>query len=170
MIKFFLLSVLQVVAISHRQPAWAQNGQPGRSGADQIHYESPRLESLARELDEGNSGTLDQFWRFAPDHAPLIEPASDDARYYWITFIWRGSAQTRKVDLLGDVANPDSRKRGMGRFRETGLWFKTERVPRDARFAYAIRENDGRFDPDPLNTRHLAGRCLVELPDAPTQP
>jgi enterochelin esterase family protein len=58
----------------------------------------------------------------------------------------------------------------MTRLANTDLWFKTERIPKDARFGYLINENDTGYRRDPLNPEYWSGRSVVELPDAPEEP
>jgi enterochelin esterase family protein len=58
----------------------------------------------------------------------------------------------------------------MMRLGNTNLWFKTERIPRDARFGYLINENDTGYGPDPLNSHFQSGRSIAELPGAPDEP
>lgn len=70
----------------------------------------------------------------------------------------------------------------MWRLEETDVWYRTYDVRNDARFTYALSENDpltlftdpnrkSNSKPDPLNSRRFAtGQTYVELPDAPAQP
>jgi enterochelin esterase family protein len=110
---------------------------------------------------------MDEFWRQAQGKTPLIEPIPDDDRIRFITWIWRGNANTKRVGIFGDV--PISGRGGLERFRDTDLWFRTEKVPKDARFGYALSENGGSYGRDPLNPHWVAGRSVVDLPDAPPE-
>jgi enterochelin esterase-like enzyme len=131
--------------------------------------ESPRLAQLAEVLAAGRPSALDEFWRELSGRCPLVERIPGDDEHRWVTFLWRGHAGTRKVDMLGEVPTTDMAKWGLRRLRDSDVWFKTERVPKQARFGYKIRENGGDFRTDPLNPRTLLGRSVVELPDAPPQ-
>ena len=92
--------------------------------------------------------------------------------------------------LGGGLPTGESRK-WLTRLADTDLWYRTERVPNAARFAYWFRVNLpvkepadnaghaaelGRFPlrPDPLNPRDWLAQSmlgsLVELPGAPPQP
>lgn len=135
-----------------------------------IKPESPQLAKLAAELEAGNTAALDIFWQQIVGKAPLIEPITGSNNEKWVTFVWRGTSETHAVDLLGEVPTTKMSKWGMRRLGSTDLWFKTERVPKDSRFGYCIRENSGQFRLDPFNPRSFAGRSIVELPDAPPQP
>ncbi|MSV29763.1 MAG: hypothetical protein EXQ52_13605 [Bryobacterales bacterium] len=143
------------------QPLTAQTVLP--------RYESPRLTALAAELVGGSNQALDNFWRDLAGRSPLIETIEGEPDHHWITFAWRGSSTTRTVDLLGDIPTSNQAKWAFRRLGETDLWFKTERIPKDARFGYLIRENTGPFRLDPLNTKAFGGRSVVELPGAPEQ-
>jgi len=95
---------------------------------------------------------------------------SDDSRYCWVTFVWHGTNNTRRVGLLGDLPYADTSKWYMTRLGNTDLWFKTEQMPRDARFGYLVNENQTGYGFDPLNARRWAGRSVAELPGAPDEP
>src|SRR3712207_2365203 len=76
--------------------AWAQVGRSSTPavGSAPPAYQSPRLASLASELEAGDRSALDRFWNEINGNAPLVEPAGDDYRYRWVTFVWRGSSKT----------------------------------------------------------------------------
>jgi enterochelin esterase family protein len=142
-----------------------------QTATDDARYESPTLQRLSDSLRDGRPGALDDFWRRIEGGAPLFEPIEGDDQFRWITFLWRGDVGTRDVSVgLGDIPTPDRRKWTFRRLGDTDLWFKTDRVPRDARFAYLLRINGGPLVPDPLNARGFGGRSVAESPDAPAQP
>ena len=133
-----------------------------------VLYLSPRISTLARELDSGDKNALKTFWREIQGHAPIIEPDADDSRMRLLTYLWRGSTNTKSVGVLGDV--PIDGNYTLQRFRDTDLWFRTERLPKDARFGYELC--DGSCMRDPLNPAwwDSIGRSVVEMPDAPPEP
>ena len=155
--------------------------------------ESPRLSALAKELKSGNRDALNKFWEAMQDKTPLVECIGKEGRASWVTFLWRGDDKTRRVGLMGGLPTRDDEK-WLTRLADTDLWYRTERIPNDARFAYWFqinrpvkmpRANDlaGRIRimehcpgrPDPLNPRSaiLQGMTLaslLELPGAPSQP
>src|SRR5882757_1607841 len=141
--------------------------QNATAGVANPRYDSPRITALAANLVKGDQGALAHFWQKIDGKAPLIESVEDDPRYCWVTFVWRGNSKTQKVGLLGDLPYADRAKWYMMRLGNTDLWFKTERVPRDARFGYLVNENDTGYRPDPLNTHFQSGRSIAELPGAP---
>ncbi len=163
-----LIALLANVMVS------STSAQPARSkassGSAETTYDSARIGTLAKQLDAGNKDALDQFWMEINGKAPLIEPVSDDYRYCWVTFIWHGNSTTRKVGALGDLPYMDTSKWYMNRLRDTDLWFKTERIPKDARFGYLLNENETGYRHDPLNPRRWAGRSVAELPGAAEEP
>ena len=155
--------------------------------------ESPRLVALSRELKNGNREALKKFWDELQDKAPLVEPIGKDGRMSWVTFLWRGNDKTRRVGLMGGVPTRGDEK-WLTRLADTDLWYRTERTPNDARFAYFFQINrpvkapraedlagqvkvmehcPGR--PDPLNPRTvilqgMIPASLLELAGAPPQP
>src|ERR1051326_843764 len=72
--------------------------------------------------------------------------------------------------MIGDVPSPDPSRWQLRRLADTDLWYKTDRVPSDARIGYAFSVNGGPYRLDPLNPVSLAGRSVAELPDAPACP
>jgi enterochelin esterase-like enzyme len=148
--------------------------------------DSPRLAALAAELKAGRRATLDEFWNDVRGKAPLVEPMAGDPRRCWVTFVWRGDAQTQRVGLAGGPP-PLSGRTPLTRLAHSDLWYRTENVRNDARFVYWFHVNfpDERpTDPagldklisqypprsDPLNPRQYQKRSLVELPEALPQP
>ena len=155
--------------------------------------ESPRLIALAKELKSGNRQALLKFWGAMHDRTPLVEPIGKENQASWVTFLWRGNDKTRRVGLMGGLPAPDDDK-WLTRLADTDLWYRTERIPNDARFAYWFQINrpakKPRSDdlagqikvmehcpgrPDPLNPhtvilQGITPASLLELPGAPPQP
>ena len=152
--------------------------------------ESPRLVALLMELKKGNRASIAKFWDDMQDKGPLIEPMGGESQRSWVTFVWRGDDKTRRVSLWGGLPAPEGDK-WLTRLADTDLWYRTERLPDDARFAYSFQPNRPLTMPrsadlagqlkvmehcpsrlDTLNPRDvtLQGSMLVsvlELPDAP---
>lgn len=160
-------------------------------------FDSPRMAALAEELKHGNTAALDQFWKDLQDKAPLIEPFPGDPLSSWVTFVYRGDAGTRTVKLDGGplAQSFEGLAKNLVRLGDTDLWYRTERVPNDARYIYLFTINMNRRLPDdpkfrqrlyqqavkadPLNPkfRHADSQgdsfpavSVLELPDAPPQP
>jgi enterochelin esterase family protein len=148
-------------------------------------FDSPRLAALVKELNAGNQAALDRFWKELQGKAPLLEPVENNSNRSWITFVWRGDGRTRRVNVQGGPATGDFAN-WMKRLGDTDLWYRTDQVPNDSRFAYFFQVNRPlKFPPhaeklpplapphaDPLNPRKAASpdASLAELPDAPPQP
>lgn len=133
--------------------------------------ESLTLQQLRTALGKGDSAALQKFWASATGHVPIIEEIAGQPDFRYVTFLWRGDATTREVAIgLGDIPTPNPAKWRFTRLGDTDLWFKTDRVPKDARFGYLLTVNGGALQPDPLNPLRFGGRSVVELPDAPPQP
>jgi enterochelin esterase-like enzyme len=151
---------------------------------------SPRLAALARELKSGDKGPLERFWQDLQDKAPLTEPIADDPKNSWVTFIWRGNDKTRRVTVSGGPPGPQWDGNALTLLPGTDLWYRTERIPNDARCAYSFQINwpetrledftsQGKEPPvflcrlDPLNPREAAVsslKSLLEMPAAPPEP
>jgi len=159
---------------------------------------SPRLTSLRREVETGNSEALTQFWQeISAAGAPLVEPLADDETHVLVTFVWRGDDTTQNVVLFDGPAGWKYPSRNqLEQLVETDLWFKTYRVRADMRAHYFFSVNDSlahpedgdwgaryaAFQSDPLNphTWRIPGddedseseesiSSLLELAQAPTQ-
>jgi enterochelin esterase family protein len=151
---------------------------------------SPRLAALAREVKSGDKSGLDRFWQELQDKAPLTEPIADDPKNSWVTFIWRGNDKTRRVTVSGGPPGPQWDGNALTLLPGTDLWYRTERIPNDARFLYTFQINwpetrledftsQGKDPPlylfrlDPLNPREVTVgslRSLLEMPAAPPEP
>jgi hypothetical protein len=147
---------------------------------------SPRLARLAQELQGGKREALALFWKEIHGQAPLVESIPVDARQRRVTFLWKGSNDTRRVTVMGGLPGANFLKQ-MTHLPGTDVWYLTEAHSTEARFQYAFQINGPesvvmeqsaittqmqRNPPrvDPLNTNEYAGWSYVELPDAPPQP
>jgi enterochelin esterase family protein len=155
--------------------------------------DSPRLVALAKELKGGNRAALAKFWDDLRDKGPLVEPIGGATRKSRVTFVWRGNDQTRRVFLAGGLPTVDGDK-WLTRLADTDLWYRTERIPNDARFTYSFLVNrplklprngdiaglmklmehcPGRldpFNPRDVTLQSMALVSVLELPDVPPQP
>lgn len=154
---------------------------------------SPRLLALKMQLDAGNRAALDSFWRATTiSGAPLVERIPGQHRYLHVTFVWRGSAETRNVLLVSEALNRLANAEHvsgatLARLDTTDLWYRTFRLRNDARFTYQFSEDDHlvpapsltpqqarmrsvNSQPDRLNGKALGRRSVLELPEAAPQP
>ena len=153
---------------------------------------SPRILELRDSIQNRGPSAAEEFWSNIREHGgPLIEPIKGNDQSYLVTFLWRGSEQTRSVLLLrGRFSQFQPENNLLSHIDATDVWFKTLKLRRGSRFQYTFSENDPRSVlplgkgtrrpmPDPLNSRHvLEGpgapedqhTSLLELPGALAQP
>jgi enterochelin esterase-like enzyme len=148
-------------------------------------FDSPRLATLAKDLNEGDRRALARFWDEMQGNAPLIEGIAGNPNESWVTFVWMGDSTTRRVNVQGGPSSGDFAD-WMKRLGKTDLWYRTVRIPGDSRLVYFFQVNRPlKFPPhaeklppmapplaDPLNPRKTFAqdRSVLELPDAPSQP
>jgi enterochelin esterase family protein len=147
---------------------------------------SPRIEELIRSARGGDRDAVTRFWTaLSAGGAPLIEPDGADTLSALVTFVWR-SAGPVHVGAILDFSQSALRML-LQRAPGTDVWFRTYRVPADARFLYAFAVDDESFPfefgdstawpaaprVDPLNQKSWGSPpqlSLVELPRAPAMP
>jgi enterochelin esterase-like enzyme len=137
--------------------------------APKVVYPSPRIQELARRVQNGERSAVEDFWREVSGHGPLVEPASERPadqpaflrseppnRDLLVTFLWRQTYETRNV-LVSWSDRPDDYY--MSHLDGTDVWYKTIRIRRGSRFSYALSPNERADDwlftarLDPLNPR-----------------
>lgn len=110
-------------------------------------YESPRIRAL--KSSAGNTEAIDAFWKqIGKEGSPLIEPLSGDEKNMLVTFLWRGTPETRNVFVarLPQAAGaPDDYF--MEHLEGTSVWYKSVAVERTARFEYSLAPNAPRIHP-----------------------
>jgi enterochelin esterase-like enzyme len=149
-------------------------------------YESPRIKALRTALDGGQQNAVATFWNEVKDRgAPLIEPLEGDEKNMLVTFLWRGTADTKNVGVVWfpfSLYWPDNYQ--MSRLGETDIWCKTVKVDKRKRFNYQLALNapplhasqepvgddtyivlEATSRLDPLNPKHWLAD--PESPDAP---
>ena len=159
------------------------------------HLVSPSLKQLAEKLRQGRRDALDNFWEAASRQgAPLIETIPGDCDHRWVTFLCRGTAETKNVVTIASFTGSDPVSGQMRLLADSDVWYRTWRLPAEARTCYQISENDplipllyvedfrartSGWRPDVLNRKKLSfppdpesgfmGRELsvLELPQAP---
>jgi enterochelin esterase family protein len=147
--------------------------------------DSPRISALVRGGSVSSPLDLSAFWKeTASAGTPLVEEIAGDPRHCWVTFVWRGTGRERSVLVDGGRPSPEGRRKELERLGRTDLWYRTERLAREARFAYDFRvETEVRVPalgeraeaiarvestvPDPLNPESIDDRSLATLPAAP---
>ena len=157
-----------------------------RLAAGPAKNESPIIKSLRAAIESGQEGSVDNFWADVKKKgAPLIEPLEGDQKNMLVTFLWKGTPETRNVLLEWSPftgQSPDDYS--LSRLGETDIWYKTLKIDGQKRFVYGLAVNaphltsdpglmtpevgalmNAAYQPDPLNPK----RWLVDRddPDSP---
>lgn len=189
------IAVTPIIALAVLSPSLSP------SAADPLRLSSPRLIRLSAEV-ERDPEALERFWtEVRRDGAPLVEPAESSAERY-LTFLWKDPGQTRNVVIFSGVTmmwgftTAELAEHQMRWLEGTDVWYRTYRLPSDARFAYYLSPNDSlvpateiegyqqweqrssTWQADPLNPRREVRPhgdrdwvvSIAELPDAPPKP
>jgi enterochelin esterase-like enzyme len=157
-----------------------------------VNSRSPRMLQLRKDIMDAKTGAVQEFWKtIEKAGAPIVEPMADSKESFLVTFVWKGSADTKNV--LVDwprLANAFPDQYLMSHIGGTDVWFKTMEVRRGTRMFYTLSPNDPsgerpegkwqrREQADPLNFKRDPddpsvpldrARSLLELPGARPQP
>lgn len=146
---------------------------------------SPRIASLKRAVALKDAGAVKDFLRDVESAGGvLVEPLPESPEKRRVTFVWQGHGRERRVAIRGGRSGTKE-VRDLVQLGDTEIWYRTERLPSDARFTYEFvvgkaivvpaygEEPAETFvvsytSPDPLNERTLDGSSLLALPDAPS--
>lgn len=139
---------------------------------------SPRIAALAKQVAAHEPGAEGAFWRrVATEGAPLLE-AGNAPGWLTVTFVWRGTATTQRVHLMGPTV-PTQIGGELQRVPGTNTFYTSLSLPDDGRATYNfLVDGDEHASYDPEHSHHDPfGRAmydpmqsLVELPKAPPQP
>ncbi len=112
-------------------------------------YESPRINALRTAVETGNLASVGTFWQQVEQAgAPIIEPLPGDDKNMLVTFLWKGTPDTRNVfvaRLPYAGAAPDDYF--MEHIGNTDVWYKTVATDRKTRFEYSLAPNVPRIRP-----------------------
>lgn len=105
---------------------------------------SPRIERLRQDVERGDVGALDAFWKaIAAEGTPLVEVIAGENHEVLVTFVWRGDADTMTVRACNDdMFGATPADGAMARLGETNLWHRTYQFPVDLRLEYVFAPND----------------------------
>ena len=107
---------------------------------------SSLITKLEADVAGGKTSAVDDFWKIAKSNTtPLIESIENDSQNSLVTFIWQGDAETKNVLVQSPFYAWVMAKRQMTRIGNTDVWYKTAKVPNDARFTYRFSVNDPRL-------------------------
>lgn len=149
---------------------------------------SKRLLALQQQLQGGVPNALENFWaQVSIEKTPLVEPFPQESGKVLVTFLFRATQNIENAVVLTELNDNDLMKNKMSHLVGTDIWYKTYKLPSDARFTYQIGVNDpltplaeetdwmkrsAHWQLDPLNPKIVDmgfyKLCVVELPQAPT--
>ncbi len=132
-----------------------------KSAARQNEYSSPRIETLRKLLESGQTST-EAFWKqVTRDGTPLVEPVDNDKKYQLVTFLFRGTSYTRNVLVLGSFRTLPFLNYTMIQLVGSDVWHLTLKLPSGARFSYQLSPNDPLTDPGSLDGGPRAAQRLA---------
>lgn len=105
---------------------------------------SPRMEALRKQAASGNAD-IKAFWKqVAAEGTPLVESIEKDPQHQLVTFLWRGTSETRNVFPNGSfkIGGRYPLDYVFHQIPLTDVWYLTVRLPTGARFTYGLSEND----------------------------
>ncbi len=163
--------------------------------ANNLEIRSPRLRIAAELAEKGNLVELEKLLdEVLINGGPLMEPTFDENKTL-VTFLWKGSSDTRNVLVLFFTAPTEGTFDDvmLKRLPGTNVWYRSYELPSQLRTTYLFSENDSlvpfksytdvmsrlsNYSTDPLNplTYTLMSRpkefkvSVLELPKAPQQP
>lgn len=106
-------------------------------------YASPRINALKAAVETGEPGSADFFWREVEKQgAPIIEPLPSDDKNLLVTFLWKGTPDTRNVFVARlPYAGGAPEDYFMEHIGNTDVWYKTVATDRKTRFEYSLAPN-----------------------------
>jgi enterochelin esterase-like enzyme len=112
-------------------------------------YESPRINALRAAVEAGKLGSIDSFWKeIEKEGAPIIEPLPGDDKNMLVTFLWRGTPDTRNVFVARlPYAGGAPDDYFMQRIADTDVWYKTVATDKKTRFEYSLAPDVPRIRP-----------------------
>jgi enterochelin esterase-like enzyme len=105
---------------------------------------SPRIETLRKHAASGNAD-IESFWKeVAAEGTPLVESIENDPQHQLVTFLWRGTSETRNVFPNGSfkIGGRYPLDYVFHQIPLTDVWYLTVRLPTGARFTYGLSVND----------------------------
>ena len=130
----YKLTVTQVTSLDERlKPKPWQDPNP-----------SPRIDALRKQAASGNAD-IPAFWKqVAAEGTPLVESIEKDPQHQLVTFLWRGTRETRNVFPNGSfkIGGRYPLDYVFHQVPLTDVWYLTVRLPTGARFTYGLSVND----------------------------
>jgi enterochelin esterase-like enzyme len=130
----YTLTLDQVLSLDERlKPKLWQDPNP-----------SPRIDVLRKQVASGKAD-INAFWKqVTAEGTPLVESIEKDPQHQLITFLWRGTSETRNVFPIGSfkVGGRYPLDYVFHQIPLTDVWYLTVRLPTGARFTYGLSQND----------------------------
>ncbi len=139
--------------------------------------QSPRLAALEKKIAAHDKGAEAAFWhQLETEGTPIVEDVHTPGQRL-VTFVWRGTAATRYVQLGGPVGMSREESE-LSRLPGSNVFWMSLSLPDTGRFTYFfIIDHAPHTEPrqeychhDLLNRRPYDVMSLFELPNAPAQP
>jgi enterochelin esterase-like enzyme len=105
---------------------------------------SSRIEALRKQAASGNVD-IEAFWKqVTAEGTPLVESIEKDPQHQLVTFLWRGTSETRNVFPVGSfkIGGRYPLDYVFHQIPHTDVWYLTVRLPTGARFTYGLSVND----------------------------
>ncbi len=157
---------------------------------------SSRVAALQSQLRKGDPAAVTRFWEdVRKAGTPLVDPIPGDGKNVLVTFLWRGTEETRNVVIFLQTGGLNPADNQMTRLPESDVWYRSYIFRKDVRFLYTLSPNDeltplntpgldwqkrfANVQTDPLNPKRYPPaasategnvQSVVELPGAPSQP
>jgi len=114
-----------------------------RLAPEKTKYESPRIAALQSAVESGQKGSAAAFWEEVKRQGtPLIERLPDDPKNMLVTFLWKGTPETKNVLVLWFPFTPEwPDDYRMTRVGDSDVWYKTAKVDKRKRFIYRLVSN-----------------------------
>lgn len=165
--NLLLLISLLILSFSILLVKQANGQSPKSKGKIADTIPSPRLKSLANEINSNNKNALPDFWNEMKGKAPLIEEIPGNAKLRQVTFLYRGGDEMNGIILIGPF--PQSiRQKKLLHLANSDVWYLTAQLPVASRFSYFFGLN-GKKIIDTLNPYTYESDNLLEMPGAPKQ-
>ncbi len=108
-----------------------------------MNFESEKINKLKRDILEGNTKAIDEFWKEVKENnTPIIEEIQGDTDNVLITFLYEGDKEVQNVVVLDGCVGLDYENNKMYSILDTYIWYKTFKVRNDLRFRYFLTVND----------------------------
>jgi len=106
---------------------------------------SPRINLLKSELKNNisNDKIVENFWsELKKSGTPIVEEISEARDTVLVTFLYKGTEDTKNVVVLSDLSRFNCKTSQMEQILGTNIWYKTYEIRNDVRFLYNFSVND----------------------------